>query len=194
MTQASSQFEDLIAGILVHDGNVVIRPNSPSRNHIGFVGRRKPDLLTLSPELQLTVWELKTLAECSRNDNANRTHIWFRHPSPDDDYIQETRLTFTQNTSISTGVAGWCIVMKGELAYWLTKMGTEWRHPLTLPALTTVLAGIAAPINQQEYILMAIQHLGWQNWASKTQNEVTMHWGPIPELLPNATQEQQHGV
>jgi|GEM_PF-5158668 len=194
MTQASNQFEDLIAGILVQDGNVVIRPNSPSRKHIGFVGRRKPDLLSLSPELQITIWELKTAVECNRNDNASRTHIWFRHPSPEHDYISEIRQTFTQNTSISTGAAGWCIVLKGELAYWLTGMGTEWRHPLTLPEPRTVLAGVAAPIIQQEYILAALQNLGWQNWESKTQSGVTMHCGPIPEEHLSATQEQQRGV
>lgn len=179
MSDAATQFEDQIANILLQEGNVVIRPNSPSRGHIGFMGRRKPDLMSISPELQITVWELKSQAECNGLDNPNWNHIWFRHPTPDGDYISDIRQTFRQDDSITIGGAGWCIVLQGELAYWCHNMGTTWRHPLMIPSENSVHAGVAAPISQQAHITTALQHLGWEDWAHSTQRTVTLHWGSI---------------
>lgn len=189
MSEASNHFENLIANYLLMQGSIVIRPNSPSRNQLGFVGYRKPDLLSIDLSLRITVWELKTLAECRGLDNANRTHIWFRHPTPDSDYISDLRRSFSSNYSISPQVAGWCIVLQGELAYWCRNIGIKWRHPLMTPPGMTILAGVAAPIDQQESITTALQHLHWMNWEHSTQSEMTIHRGSLTAAQLGQNQE-----
>jgi hypothetical protein len=189
MSEASHQFENQITNCLRQAGNIVICPNSPSRGQLGFVGHRKPDLLSIDPNLRLTVWELKTQAECTGIDNASRNHIWFRHPTPSRDYISEVRQRFRQDDSILAPVAGWCIVLQGELAYWYRNIGTDWRHPLEMPLEGTILAGVAAPLAQHENITTALQHLCWINWEHSTQSGMTIHSGSLTGAQLEGNQE-----
>ena len=189
MSETSHQFEDLIAHCLLLESSIVIRQNSPSRNQLGFVGHRKPYLLSIDLNLHITVWELKSLSECRGLDNANRNHIWFRHPTPSSDYISDLRQNFLQNNSILAQVAGWCIVLKGELAYWCRNIGSAWRHPLVIPPGSRILAGVAAPIDQQENITTALQYLGWTNWEHSTQSGMTIHRGSLTEAQLGDNQE-----
>ena len=181
MSEASRQFEDRVVNCLLREGNAVIRQNSPSRGQIGFVGLRKPDLLSINPELQITVWELKSPAECTGIDHRNRSHMWFRHPTPTRDYISELRQSYRQNESIPAQVAGWCIVLKGELAYWCRNSGTAWRHPIIVPPGRSILAGVAAPFDQQDNIKKALRHLGWMRWQNSDYSGITFLKGCITE-------------
>ena len=176
------EFENQVVGHLVAAGQLVIRQHSPARNVLGFMGRRKPDLLSIGPTLQITVWELKSASECSGIENEARNHMWFRHPQSEYDYISSVRTSFADNRQLSAPIAAWCIVLKGELAYWLNPP-LSWRHPLVGQATNALQAGLAAPVAQAQNIQDALHNLSWNSWAVESTDTVTYHTGVIPHQV-----------
>ncbi|MDA3799871.1 MAG: hypothetical protein PF692_12405 [Kiritimatiellae bacterium] len=181
MSCQAAKLENYTANYFTQHGNIVMRQNSPTRNIQGFTGHRKPDLITISEKLKITIWELKSTKECSNIDNDNREHMWFRHPTPTSDYIADIRKNFRTNRDIATPVAAWCIVLAGQLKYYLNNHPLSWKHCLEGNSFDTMKGGIVAPRSESQHILNALKHLNWSEWKEWHYGAVTFHTGYIPQ-------------
>ena len=143
--QNEQQFENEVADYFWRQNKIVIRKNT--RNRRGFIGRRKPDIVTIEPNLNIIPWELKSPRECIGNDNIG--YMWFRHPNPDSDYISECRETYLNLSRLPVIIRGWSIVIGCELRYWVDHYNNlpshdSWRLPFDYQGDMT-LGGIVAP-------------------------------------------------
>ena len=176
-TTTEREFEDMAAEFLGTTNRIILRKNGSCRN--GFVGRRKPDLVTIESNLEIISWELKSPAECSNNDRLN--HFWFKHPSRYRDYIASKREVHKNNHDICTKVRGWCIVIDGELRYWIESQGKPeaWRLPFDF-AHRLKIRGIIAPLEEKEFIYQALDNLGIKDlWEDFSDQNVFYIFGPL---------------
>jgi hypothetical protein len=60
---------------------------------------------------------------------------------------------------------------------------------LVIPPGRRILAGVTAPIEQQQNITTALQHLGWTNWEHRSQSGMTIHRGSLTEAQLGDNQE-----
>ena len=156
-------FERRVVDQLSSTPRIILRKNSASCR--GFTGRRKPDLVSIESDLELIVWELKSPIECS--NICNERNMWLRHPTPGSDYIATTRERHAGNTTLPVNVRGWCVVIDGELRYWINNHGNSWKLPFDYTNRLSK-AAIAAPADQKRAIDRALRHLGlnWQVWIA----------------------------
>jgi hypothetical protein len=170
-------FEDRVMNYLSDDSRLIIRKNTATRR--GFVGRRKPDLVTIERNLLIVVWELKSPLECNGNDQEG--HIWLRHPQPSSDYLTTRRNRHASNTIISAKVRGWCVVVDAELRYWLEthNQPQAWRLPFEYnPVLIN--AAVAAPASEACAIKEALDHLRLATcWNFLTHNDLVIARGVL---------------
>jgi hypothetical protein len=169
-------FENRVVDCLSTCRSLIIRKNG--RDHRGFIGRRKPDLVTIERDLTIFVWELKSPSECDGNDR--ESHLWLRHPTPNADYISEERQRHSGDMTIDCKTRGWCVVLDGELRYCLRNYdqpGT-WRLPFEYHGVMTK-AALAAPTSERESIEGTIQHLQLEGWTISTQSDIVIAKGPL---------------
>lgn len=151
-----SQFEERVIAHLSTAHRIILRKNSQMYN--GFIGRRKPDLVTIEENLEFVVWEIKSPLECLNNDR--NYHFWLNHPTPDTDYLREGRNVHASNASLPLEVRGWCVVIDCELRYWIQNQGNSdaWRLPFSYASAISQ-CGIAAPVAESDSIERALNHL-----------------------------------
>ncbi|MHC4192380.1 MAG: hypothetical protein ACYSUB_22370 [Planctomycetota bacterium] len=176
-TMTEREFEDRAAEYLETTNRIILRKNGSNRN--GFIGRRKPDLVTIERNLKIISWELKSPSECLDSDRLN--HFWFKHPTPNKDYIASKRDVHKNNHDIGINVRGWCIVIDGELRYWIENQGKPeaWRLPFDY-AHDLKIGGIIAPLEEKEFIYQALDYLGIKDlWEEFSDQNVFYIYGPV---------------
>lgn len=172
-----SQFEEQVVAHLSSGHRIIIRKNSCSHN--GFIGRRKPDLVTIEENLEIVAWEIKSPRECSNNDR--KYHFWFRHPTPANDYLRSCRAIYSSDTLLSWKIRGWCIVIDCELRYWIERQGNQdsWRLPFT-HTLPLTQCGIAAPRQEIEPLKSALRHLNvFERWDFSVTDNIVICRGTL---------------